>query len=98
MVPISITQTLHRIIQHAGAEAAESGVERDTDTENQQTGFVRDACGGFQQSRAADKLHGHRTDKRNQQAEARQPYQQTALIAGEQHIVERYRAYTGGPE
>ncbi len=81
---------LHGIVEHAGAESPKRGVERNTDTKNQQPGFVRDPGGGFKQARAADKLHSHGADKGHQQAQAGQPDQQAALIAGKQHVVKRY--------
>ena len=83
-------QTLHGVVQHAGAKAAESGVQRNTDTKDEQAGFIGDPCGGFQQTRAANKLDGHCADKGNQQAQARQPDHQATLVAGKQHIVERH--------
>ncbi len=84
-------QALHSVVEHAGAKAAEGGVERDSAAENQQAGIVRNTCSGLQQSRAADKLHRHRADKGHQQADARQPDQQRAAIAGIKHIVQRHR-------
>ena len=60
-------QPLHGVVQHAGAKATKGGIERNADTENQQPGFIRDTRRGFQQTRTADKLHGHRTNERNQQ-------------------------------
>ena len=81
-------QPLHGVIEHAGAEAAKGGIQRDADTEDQQTGVVRNTGGGFQQARAADKLHRHGTQKRHQQTETGQPDQQTTLIAAVKHVVQ----------
>ena len=83
-------QPLHGVVQHAGAKAAEGGVERNADAKNQQTCFIRNTRRGFQQTRTADKLHGHRTNERNQQTQTRQPHQKTTLVAGKQHIVQRH--------
>ena len=84
-------QPLHGVVQHAGAKAAKGGIQRNADTENQQPGFIRNTRRGFQQARTADKLHGHRTNERNQQTQTRQPHQKTTLVAGKQHIVQRHR-------
>ncbi len=82
--------SLHRVVQNAGTEPAKRGVQRDTHTENDQTRLVGDPGCRFQQTCAADKLHRHRTNKRHQQTQACQPYQQATLIAGKQHIVQRH--------
>ncbi|SUI44259.1 Uncharacterised protein [Serratia marcescens] len=81
-------QPLHGVVQHAGAEAAEGGVQRDADAEDQQAGVVRNAGGGLQQACAADELHRHGAEERHQQAEAGQPHQQAALVAAIQHVIE----------
>ena len=52
--------------------------------------YFVDRIRGFQQARTADKLHGHRTNERNQQTQTRQPHQKTTLVAGKQHIVQRH--------
>ena len=75
-------QPLHGVVQHAGAKATKGGVERNADAKNQQTCFIRNTRRSFQQARTADKLHGHRTNERNQQTQTRQPHQQTTLVAG----------------
>ncbi len=82
---------LHGVIEHAGTESAKSGVERNSAAKNQQTGIIRNACGGFEQPRTANKLHRHGTDKGNQQTQTRQPDQQRALIAGVEHVIQRHR-------
>ncbi len=79
--------SLHRIVEYAGAEAAESGIQRDGDPKDQQTGFVLDPGSGFQQARAANKLHRDGPDKGHQQADAGNPYHRAALVARLQHIV-----------
>ncbi|MPN36575.1 hypothetical protein SDC9_184084 [bioreactor metagenome] len=80
--------TLHGIVQYTGAKSAERRIQCDTDAKNQQSSFVRNARCGFKQTCAANKLYGHCSDKRDQQAETRQPHQQAALVARKQHIVE----------
>ncbi len=91
-------QPLERIVEHAGAKAAESGIQRDADAENQQAGIIGHAGRGLQQACAADKLDRHGADKRHQQADAGQPDQQRAVIAGKQRIVKRYRVMAPGQD
>ena len=86
--------SLQRIVQHAGAESTKRSIQRDAYPEDNQARLVRDSGRRFQQACSADKLYGHRTDKGHQQAQARQPHQQAALIAGIQHIVERHGIIT----
>ena len=82
--------SLERVVEDAGTKTAERGIERDTHAKNQQTGFVGNTRCGFQQPRPADELHRHCPDKRHQKAQAREPDQQTALVAGKEHIVQGY--------
>ncbi|MNE58962.1 hypothetical protein D3C80_1540230 [compost metagenome] len=88
--------TLHGVVQHAGAETAKRGVQRDGNAENQQAIFVFNARSGFQQSCATDELHGNRTDKRHQQTDAGNPDHCAVLIARLQHIIQRDRIISPG--
>ncbi|SAG82108.1 Uncharacterised protein [Enterobacter hormaechei] len=81
---------LHRVVEYAGAEPAKRGIQRDTHTENDQARLIGDTGCRLQQTCAADKLHRHCANKRHQQTQACQPYQQATLIASKQHIVQRY--------
>ena len=79
---------LHGVVKHAGAESAKGGIERNTDPKNQQARFIGNTGCGFKQARAADKLHGHSPHEGHQQAQAGQPDQQAALVAGKEHVIE----------
>ena len=61
-------QTLHRIVQHAGAESAKRGIQRNADSEDDQACLVGNTRRRFQQACPADKLHRHCANKGHQQA------------------------------
>ena len=79
---------LHGVVEHAGAKAAISGIQRDADAEDQQTGIVGNTRSRLQQAGAADKLDGHGANEGYQQTQAGQPDQQTTLVARKQHVIE----------
>ena len=59
---------LHRIVQHAGAESAKRGIQRNADSEDDQACLVGNTRRRFQQACPADKLYRHCANKGHQQA------------------------------
>ena len=83
--------TLHGVVEHASAEAAEGGVQRNGDAKDQQAVLILNARCRLQQACAADKLHRNRPDESNQQADTGNPHHRAVLVARLQHVIEGNR-------
>ena len=79
---------LHGIVEHAGTEAAEGGVQGNGNAEDQQAVLILNACCRLQQACAADKLHRNRPDESHQQTDTGNPHHRTVLVARLQHVIE----------